>query len=156
VASGGRTCGREDVSRGIRRRVTNFPSALPVLLGELLISQARLVDGCARLSPLDRLSPRRRTRLLQLAAIVSLLALGLVIGLTIMWALIAIPMVVIVLLFLMEREKVRVQTAAGSVVDAMPHDPSPEQPGDSTGIVVRRGIRRQRGFTLRRGVRASR
>ena len=87
-----------------------------------MVSQARLVDGCARLAPLDRLSARRRTRLLQLAAIVSLLALGLVIGLTITWALIAIPMVVIVLLFLMEREKARVEAAAGSVVDAVPLD----------------------------------
>lgn len=155
AATSERIPGREDVSKGIRRKVTTFPSALPVLLDELLISQGRLVDECARLPPLDRLSACRRTRLLQLAAVISLLALGLLVSHTILWALIAIPMVVIVLLFLMELEGTRVQAAAARVVEAMPMD-NPHQPDRSTGVVVRRRKQRQRSFVFRRGARATR
>ena len=132
-----------------------FPSALPLLLDELLISQRRLVDRCARLSPLARLSAPRRTRLLQLAAVLSLLALGLVVSQTIIWALIAIPMVVIVLLFLIELEGTRVHGAAPRGVDATPRDSS-QQPDGATAVVVRHSNRGQRGFALRRGARATR
>jgi hypothetical protein len=97
---------------GIRPRVIANVSSLPDLLGDLLTMQARVVAESARVSPLDRLSPSRRTSLLQLTAVVLLLTLGLVIGLTIAWALIAIPMAAIVLLFLADLEEARVRSSA--------------------------------------------
>jgi hypothetical protein len=97
---------------GIKPKVIANFCGLPDLLGDLLTIQARVVDECARVSPFDRLSPGRRTRLLQLVAVVLLLTIGLVIRLTIAWALIAIPMAVIVLLFLVELEEARVRSSA--------------------------------------------
>jgi hypothetical protein len=97
---------------GIKPKVIANLFSLPDLLGDLLTMQARVVDECARVSPFDRLSPGRRTRLLQLAALVLLLTIGLVIRLTIAWAVIAIPMAVIVLLFLVELEEVRLHSSA--------------------------------------------
>jgi hypothetical protein len=110
-SAGGLAAARTYLTDIASRLISNYFN-LPDVLADLLTRQARAVANCARVSPLDRLSPRWRTRLLQLAAVVLLLTLGLVIGLTIAWVLIAVPMTVIVLLFLVELEEARVGSPA--------------------------------------------
>src|SRR5579871_4162079 len=113
-------------------------------LDRMLAQQARLVARLSGIGPLARLSPGRLTRLLQGIGVIALLALGVAVGSTPVWVLLAVPMTVIVLLVLVDAPGLHGRAAApprrAPETDAVAdHAPPWEHADDSAKIVVRRG-----------------
>lgn len=100
--SRGRGSAAEVVSRCIARLPASprapFEPRLDLVaaLERGLALQARLDAGLARHAPADRLPALWRARLLQGAALVVALALGLAVGSTLAWAVLAVPMTAVV------------------------------------------------------------
>ena len=90
--------------RGDRAAAQNVShmADLPDWAARLSERQSRVADAVAALAPLDRLPRPWLIRLLQAVGLVGLLALGLLANSTFAWAVIAIPMTMIVVLVLEE------------------------------------------------------
>jgi hypothetical protein len=78
---------------------------LPDWAARWLERQSRVADAVAAVAPLDRLPRAWLIRMLQAVGLVGLLSLGVVAKSTFAWAVIAIPMTMIVVLVLSGRER---------------------------------------------------
>ena len=97
---------------------------LPDWVARWLERQSRVADTVAAVGPLDRLPRTWLIRLLQAVGLVGLLALGVLADSTFAWAVIAIPMTMIVVLVLSVGERV---TRASSTGERIPRAPSTVQ-----------------------------
>jgi hypothetical protein len=122
-------------------------SKLSALPDRLIVIQARTAVNLGRVPTLDRLPVAARARLAQLGGGALLLAIGTLIGNPLVWALLAVPLVAIVMLILIELEERR------RVAVREPRDPVGvswvSRPVDDAPIVVRRGARRPDGARRR-------
>lgn len=115
----------------------------------MLEAQSRMLDSlCARAPALARLPRTRLTHVLQVAGVIALLALGVLIGDTAAWVLIAMPMTAIVLVILADSgelaatlsrgERIRTPAAGRHSARAGVWPP----PGNDTPrVAVRPGVR---------------
>jgi hypothetical protein len=141
----------------MRSRLTVSPSALPDLVGRVLARQSDAVATVARVRPLDRIAVERLTMVAQAVSVVLLLALGLAIDASVVWALLAIPMTLIVLLFLAEPELMPAQAraaAARAPIPAPAQRPAPPappraRPPEGGPIIVRSALPHRHGVEVR-------
>jgi hypothetical protein len=128
-------------------------SKLSELPDRLVVIQARTAVRLGHVPKLDRLPVAARARLAQLGGVALLLTIGTLIGNTLVWAVLAVPLVAIVMLILIEVEERR------RVAVREPRDPVGvswvSRPLDDAPIVVRRGARHP-DQTRRRPERAAR
>ncbi|MGH2849470.1 MAG: hypothetical protein ACRDLP_02530 [Solirubrobacteraceae bacterium] len=114
-------------------------SKLSELPDRLIVIQARTAVKLGRVPKLDRLPVAARARLAQLGGGALLLTIGTLIGNPLVWAVLAVPLVAIVMLILIEIEQRR------RVAIRTPRDPVGvswvSRPVDDAPIVVRRGSR---------------
>jgi len=80
----------------------------------LLAQEARVSGAIARRPLLEGMSPTWPMRLLQAAAVIALMAVGVLIGQTIAWVVLAIPMTAIVLMALVGFDEHRTRSTAGT------------------------------------------
>jgi len=115
-------------------------SKLSGLPDRLIVIQARAAEKLGHLPKLDRLPVAARARLAQIGGGALLLTIGTLIGNPLVWAVLAVPLVAIVMLILIEIEERR------RVAARKPRDPVGvswvSRPVDDAPIVVRRGARR--------------
>ena len=107
-----------------------------------LEQQSRLADAVAAVAPLDRVSRTWLIRLLQAVGLLGLLSLGVLANSTFAWAVIAIPMTMIVVLALSGRERIprassTVQRRPGPF-DVQAMGPSVVEPSFNSPIMVAR------------------
>ena len=111
---------------------------LPDWVARWLARQSRAIDAIERAPLLDRLPRAWLTRLAHAAALLGLLALGVRVNATIAWALIAIPMTVIVLLELAGWEPLRRESPTAERPAPFDVERAIVEPSFDVPIVVRR------------------
>jgi hypothetical protein len=125
------------------RPILAASGSLARLPDRLVVLQTRTAVELGRVPLLDRLPVAARARLAQLGGGTLLLAIGTLIGSALVWALLAVPLVAIVMLILIELEERR-RNAAREPRDFVGVS-WVARPVDDTPIVVRRGSRHPAG-----------
>jgi hypothetical protein len=121
-------------------RLLAAASTLSELPERLIATQTRTAVALGRVPVLDRLPLGARARLAQLGGGALLLTIGTLIGSVLLWALLAVPLVAIVMLILIELEERR--SAATRAPREFVGVSWVARPVDEVPIVVRRGTRR--------------